>query len=268
MVSMPMPVNLDEILDATRVRVQAEMKEHSLNDLEREISFAGATRDFRAALSLPGMSLIAEIKRSSPSAGPIRADADTGALAEAYERGGARAISVLTEPDFFGGSLDDLGKARAAAALPVLRKDFLIEPYQVYQARVAQADAVLLIIAALDKGLYRDMYDAAKACMLPALVEVHNEYELEAAFEADPEILGVNQRNLKTFEVDTSLALRLRREVPRNVIMVAESGIKSRADVEDLENAEVDAVLVGETLMRSANPSDAVRMLLGGEAAD
>lgn len=264
-----MSVRLPEILEATRVRVAAEMHDRPLNDLEREASGLAKPPDFPGALAAPGMSLIAEIKRSSPSAGAIRADVDPALLAKEYEEGGARALSVLTEPDYFGGSLEDLEKAVTAAGLPVLRKDFLLHPYQVVQARVAGAAAILLIIAALeDKGLYREMRQLAADLGIAALVEVHDEYELERAFDPDPQIVGVNQRNLRTFEVDTSLALRLRKEIPRGVLMVAESGIKSRAEVEELEKAEVDAILVGETLMRSERPSDAVRELLGEDGGD
>lgn len=255
---------LVEIIEATRLRVSAEKKQHSLNDLEREAAFAGPPRDFLGALRARGISLLAEIKRSSPSAGHIRADADPAVLVQAYEEGGARAVSVLTEPEFFGGSLQDLRIARSAAGLPVLRKDFLLDPYQVVQSRAGEADAVLLIVAALaDRSLYADMRAAAAACGLPAVVEVHDEYELETAFTVEPEIIGVNQRDLHTFEVDTLLAVRLRREIPADVAMVAESGIKSRADVIELEKAEVDAVLVGEILMRAEQPSLAVRELLG-----
>lgn len=259
-----MSSRLDEIVEVTRVRLATEMKQRSLNDLEREAAAVDPPRDFEGALRAPGISLIAEIKRASPSAGSIRREADPPGLAEAYERGGARAVSVLTEPEFFGGSLEDMQTARAAVNLPVLRKDFLLDPYGVIQARAAEADAVLLIVAALsDPGLFRDMWEAVKQCGLSALVEVHDEHELEAAFEVDPQIIGVNQRNLRTFEVDTSLALRLRREIPQNAVMVAESGIRSRREVEELENAKVDAVLVGETLMRASDPAEAVRELLG-----
>lgn len=264
-----MSIVLDEILEATRLRLAAEMKQRGFNELEREATWKTPPRNFHRALHEPGISLIAEIKRSSPSAGAIRLDADPAVLAKDYEQGGARALSVLTEPDFFGGSLEDLGSARSASDLPALQKDFLVDPYQILQARVAGADAVLLIVAALqDKGLYKEMLDVARSCNMAALVEVHDEYELEFAFAAVPPIVGVNQRDLRTFEVDTSLAARMRREVPKDVLMVAESGIRMRADVEELEKSGVDAVLVGEALMRSENPSDAVRTLLRGQSGD
>lgn len=210
------------------------------------------------------MSLVAEFKRRSPSAGPIAEVADPAQVAAAYERGGAAAVSVLTEPDFFGGSLDDLDRARGACGLPVLRKDFVIDPYQLVEARAAGADAALLIVAALrDAGLFAELAGAARELRLPVLVEVHDERELDAAFGADADLVGVNQRDLRTFEVDTSLAARLRPRVPSEVPVIAESGISSRADVEALAEAGVDGILVGEHLMRSEDPARAAAELIG-----
>src|SRR2546425_5391348 len=206
------------------------------------------------------MSLIAEIKRRSPSKGVIQASVDPAEVAAAYQRGGARALSVLTEPEFFSGSLDDLAAAREATTLPALRKDFVLDPYQVVEARAGGADAVLLIVAALpDAGLFAELAAAAEDYGLPALVEVHSEWELDQAFEVEPEIVGVNQRDLRTFEVDIGLAARLRKRIPPEVAVVAESGIGTRADVEALEGASIDAVLVGETLVRAEDTAAAVR---------
>src|SRR5207302_11451381 len=230
----------------------------------REARDTPPPRPFADAIRAPGMSLIAEFKRRSPSAGEIRAGADPAEVADAYERGGARALSVLTEPEFFSGSLDDLARARQATTLPVLPKDFVVDLYQIVEARAGGADAVLLIVAAIpDPALFAELADAAAHYSLAALVEVHSEWELDAAFEITPELVGVNQRDLRTFDVDTGLAIRLRRRIPGDVAMVAESGIADRAGVEALAEAGVEAMLVGETLMRAGAPARAAREPLG-----
>ena len=259
-----METYLDRILERTRVRVDLTRREHPFEELDRESRNAGLTRDFAGAIRAEGMSLIAEVKRRSPSKGVIQASVDPAEVADAYERGGARALSVLTEPEFFSGSLDDLAKARQATTLPVLRKDFVVDPYQIVEARAGGADAVLLIVAAIpDPALFAELADAAAHYGLAALVEVHSEWELDAAFEIAPELVGVNQRDLRTFDVDKGLAIRLRRRIPPDVAMVAESGIADRADVAALEEAGVRAMLVGETLMRAGDPARAARELLG-----
>lgn len=255
---------LDQILDATRARLDDEKRKRSFNDLDREVSGMPEPRDFGGAIRAAGISLIAELKRASPSAGPIQMDADPPVVAEAYERGGARALSVLTEPHFFHGSVEDLRAARGSCQLPVLRKDFMLDPYQIVQSRVAEADAILLIVAALpDRGLFAEMAAVATEYELNALIEVHDAFELELAFKVDAELVGINQRNLVTFEVDRGLATRLRRFIPTDVAVVAESGIDTRDQVEELEREGVDAVLVGEALMRSDDPARAVSDLLG-----
>lgn len=255
---------LDRIVGATRDRVDSARRRRPLPGLERDAGAQPPPRDFLGAVRREGMSLVAEFKRRSPSAGPIAEVADPAQVAAAYERGGAAAVSVLTEPDFFGGSLDDLDRARGACGLPVLRKDFVIDPYQLVEARAAGADAALLIVAALrDAGLFAELAGAARELRLPVLVEVHDERELDAAFGADADLVGVNQRDLRTFEVDTSLAARLRPRVPREVPVIAESGISSRADVEALAEAGVDGILVGEHLMRSEDPARAAAELIG-----
>jgi indole-3-glycerol phosphate synthase len=260
---------LDRILERTRARVELNRRERPFEELDREARNAGRQRDFAGAIRAEGMSLIAEFKRRSPSKGVIRADIDPAEVADAYERGGARALSVLTEPEFFSGSLDDLARARGATSLPVLRKDFVIDLYQVVEARAGGADAVLLIVAALpDPGLFAELASAAAHHGLAALVEVHNEWELDAAFEVEPELVGVNQRDLRTFNVDNGLAIRLRRRVPAAVPLIAESGIATRADVEALEEAAVDGMLVGETLMRAGDPARAAQELLGTAGQD
>ena len=259
-----METYLDTILERTRVRVELTRRERPFEELDRETRNAGPTRDLAGAIRAEGMSLVAEIKRRSPSKGVIQASVDPAEVADAYERGGARALSVLTEPEFFSGSLDDLATARQAVALPVLRKDFVVDLYQIVEARAGGADAVLLIVAAIpDPALFAELADAAAHYSLAALVEVHSEWELDAAFEITPELVGVNQRDLRTFDVDTGLAIRLRRRIPGDVAMVAESGIADRAGVEALEEAGVEAMLVGETLMRAGDPARAARELLG-----
>jgi indole-3-glycerol phosphate synthase len=255
---------LDKILERTRVRVELDRRERPFEELDRESRNVGPKRDFVGAIRAEGMSLIAEFKRRSPSKGVIRADVDPADVAGAYERGGARALSVLTEPEFFSGSLDDLARAREATMLPALRKDFVVDLYQIVEARAAGADAVLLIVAALpDPALFADLAAAATHYGLAALVEVHSEGELDAAFEDEPAVVGVNQRDLRTFDVDKGLAIRLRRRVPPDVPVVAESGIVTRADVEALDEAGVEGMLVGETLMRAGDPARAAKELLG-----
>jgi indole-3-glycerol phosphate synthase len=260
---------LDRILERTRVRVELSRREHPFEELDREARNPGRPRDFAGAIHTAGMSLIAEFKRRSPSKGVIRADVDPADVADAYERGGARALSVLTEPEFFSGSMEDLAKARDATTLPVLRKDFVVDAYQIVEARAGGADAVLLIVAAIpDPALFAELAAAAAHYGLAALVEVHSEWELDDAFEVEPDLVGVNQRDLRTFDVDTGLAIRLRRRIPSEVAMVAESGIVDRAGVEALEEAGVEGILVGETLMRADDPARAAQELLGSAGGD
>ena len=222
-----------------------------------------AERPFRDALARPGMSLISELKRASPSRGPIQPDADAAEVVSAYERAGASACSILTEPEYFGGSLADLEAARAATRLPLLRKDFIVDRYQLLEARAAGADAALLIVAAMGVPELRHLIEEADRIGLDALVEVHDEREVGAALEAGARIVGINNRNLKTLDVDIETAHRLRRGLPADVVAVAESGITTRHDVERLEEAGVDAILVGETLMRAGDPAATVAKLLG-----
>jgi indole-3-glycerol phosphate synthase len=259
-----MPTYLDRLIDATIERLNTDMRDRPFGEVDVDARTAPPARDFPGAIRKPGMSLVAEFKRRSPSKGQIRADLSPVGTAYAYETGGARAISVLTEPRFFEGSMDDLRAARSACSIPVLRKDFTIHPYQIAQARAGGADAILLIVAALpDPVLLGDLKAVADDYRIAALIEVHDLGELDTALEIDPEVIGVNQRNLLTFEVDGALALLMRSQIPAEVAMVAESGITSRAQVEELEDAGVDAVLVGETLMRAKDPIKAAKQLLG-----
>lgn len=254
---------LDQVTERTRADVDARRKDVPLEVLQQALEPAPRARPFSEALVAEGISLIAEMKRASPSKGPIRPDATVTDIVQAYERAGASASSVLTEPHWFGGSLDDLREARRACGLPLLRKDFIVDPYQLVEARLAGADAVLLIVAALDPGELRSLHDQAGEIGLDVLVEVHDDDEMEIAVASGAEIIGVNNRNLHTLEVDPDTALRLLVDAPAGTIVVAESGITSNDDVQRLEEAGVDAILVGEALMREDDPAAAVHALLG-----
>jgi indole-3-glycerol phosphate synthase len=223
--------------------------------------------DFEAALRKPGLSVIAELKRRSPANGPIAENLDVTAVASAYAAGGASALSVLTDARFFGARPDDLPAAKHAAYLPVLCKDFVIDAYQIYEANHLGADAILLIVAALSLGELRDLMAVAGELRMPALVEVHDEAELESALGCAASIVGVNNRNLRTFEVDLEVSLRMRPLIPPGILTVAESGIRNRADVQRIQEAGFDAVLVGETLLRAADPRNALLALCGASSA-
>jgi indole-3-glycerol phosphate synthase len=223
-----------------------------------------AARGFRDAVrrGSDGPQVIAEVKRRSPSSGDIRIDLDPAGLAAAYAAGGAAAVSVLTEPRHFAGSPDDLRAARAAVDLPVLRKDFVSTAYQVWEARAWGADAVLLIVAALDPPALRALLDEAAAAGLDALVEVHTVAEAEVAAAAGASLVGVNARDLATLELDPGRFAAVRQAVPGGTVLVAESGIRDRAGVQAAAGAGADAVLVGETLVRADDPTTALRHLL------
>jgi indole-3-glycerol phosphate synthase len=227
---------------------------------------APAARGLRAALRRgpDGPALVAEVKRRSPSRGEIRADLDPAALAAAYAAGGAAAVSVLTEPRHFGGSPEDLLAVRAAVDLPVLRKDFVTTPYQVWEARAWGADAVLLIVAALDKAALARLLEETAAAGMDALVEVHTRAEAAAAAAAGARLVGVNARDLATLELDHGRFAAVRGALPAGAVLVAESGIRTRADVLAAATAGADAVLVGEHLVRAQDPMRAVRDLLDG----
>lgn len=220
-------------------------------------------RDFRGALAADGMSVIAEIKRASPSKGDLDLSLDPAGVARAYERGGARALSVLTEPEFFKGSAEDVVAARSATSLPVLWKDFVIDPVQLFHARSFGADAALVIVRILSDEMLGTLLSAIRDRSMCALVEVFDERDLERALSVGADVIGVNHRDLETFEDDTTATKRLRPLVPDHVVLVAESAISTRADVEELEAIGVDAILVGEALVRSGDPATKIRELLG-----
>jgi indole-3-glycerol phosphate synthase len=256
---------LGEIVARTRARVDTRHRELPLERLLALAPTPGARRSFEAALTRPGhVNVIAEFKRRSPSKGVLRDDLHPVRVAQGYEVAGAAALSVLTEEEFFGGSLDDLQQARAATLLPTLRKDFVVDAYQVWEAWIAGSDALLLIVAALDDAELRRLLGVAREAGLTALVEVHDEHELRRALDAGARVVGVNNRDLKTLRVDLETSLRLAPLVPDDVIAVAESGLRTGADVRRLRDAGFDAFLVGEHLMTSPDPGDALESLIAG----
>jgi indole-3-glycerol phosphate synthase len=256
---------LDPIVQATRDEVARRKRERPIAELEREADARPEGRPFHEALARSGTSLIAEHKRRSPSAGEIRASSGVADIVRAYERGGAAALSILTEEAHFGGSLDDLREARSASELPILRKDFTVDPYQLVEARAVGADAVLLVVGSLEPEALASLYQEARERDLDALVEVHDEHELEVALEHDADLIGINNRDLQDFTVDISKTFELLADVPAGKTVVSESGIVYREQIEELERVGVDAVLVGETLMRAPDPEAACRELTRGE---
>jgi indole-3-glycerol phosphate synthase len=256
---------LDELVHATRDAVRRRQRERSLSDLAAEVEPGREGRPFAEALSRPGTSVIAEHKRRSPSAGTIRDGASCADIVAAYERGGAAAVSILTEEEHFGGSLANLREARAATELPVLRKDFTIDPYQLYEAKVAGADGVLLVVGSLEQSDLASLYAQAQELDLDALVEIHDGEELELALELDCDVIGINNRNLEDFSVDIQRTFDLLADVPAGKVVVSESGIHHRGQIEELEQVGVDAVLVGEAIMRAADPEGALRDLTNSE---
>jgi indole-3-glycerol phosphate synthase len=257
---------LEQIVDATRHDVRRRREEVPLRDLEQRLAARGRDRPFSEALTRPGVSLIAEHKRRSPSAGEIRPGSSVAEIVGAYERGGATALSILTEPAYFGGSLADLAAAREASHLPILRKDFIVDPYQVYESAALGADAILLIVAAIPNDTLRSLYGEARDLDLDVLVEVHQAEELECALEElDADVIGINNRDLTDFSVDVERTFELLVDVPAGKTVVSESGFHSREQLDELERRGVDAVLVGESLMRAPDPEAACRWLTGSD---
>lgn len=253
--------SLDAILSATRARVEALRPRQAA--LERAAAEAPTPPAWVAGLAGPDVAIIAEVKRRSPSAGPIAPDLDPVRHAAACATGGARAISVLTEGPHFGGSLDDLRRVREALPLPVLRKDFLIDPVQLYESRAARASAVLLIVRALPAGMLRMLAGLAGDLGLARLVEVHAPEELDVALAVEPECIGVNARDLDTFRVDVPGMAAVLQRIPPGILAVAESGLATRADAEQVAAWGADAILVGTALAAAPDPTAAVRALAG-----
>jgi indole-3-glycerol phosphate synthase len=259
---------LERIVEDTRGEVHRRRESVPLSRLEAVIAERPEGRPFEEALLRPGISVIAEHKRRSPSAGTIREGATVEDIAAAYERGGATALSILTEPFHFAGSLDDLRAARSATTLPVLRKDFIVDPYQLYESAAAGADAILLIVAALEVDPLFELLREARALDLDALVEVHDERELEVALAVEADVLGINNRDLVDFSVDIERTYELLSDIPAGKTVVSESGYSRRDELDELERVGVDAVLIGETLMRADDIEDACRRLSGGGDLD
>jgi indole-3-glycerol phosphate synthase len=257
---------LSEIIAKKRERLGTAKAAVPLEQMRRQALGTRATAKphaLRNALRGEGINIIAEFKRRSPSKGLIRADADPIEIARGYTAGGAAAISVLTEEDYFAGSLDDLRAVKSATNLPVLRKDFVFDPYQVYEAAVAGADAVLLIVAALEDTLLSDLRRLAEDELgMDALVEVHTSEEMRRAAARGVRLIGVNNRDLRTFEVALETSLSLAREAPSEALLISESGLRNSADLQNLRAAGYHGFLIGESLMRAADPSLALRQLL------
>lgn len=255
---------LAQILSSTRQDLEVRRRQVPQGELAAKAAARppGRRGVFREALAAPGISLIAEVKRASPSKGDIRPDLSVAEIVRGYDKAGASAVSVLTEERYFKGSLADLEAARQTTSLPLLRKDFIIDEYQVLEAAAAGADALLLIVAALEPGELKHLMGAAVAAGLDAFVEVHTPDELEVALAAGADPIGINNRNLASFEVSLRTTLDMIEFLPEELLVVSESGIRNRDDVILLEGAGVDAVLVGETLMRSPDPGSKIRELL------
>ena len=257
---------LADIIATTRERVATQREAVPAAELARAAARRASTGDRRSlaeALAAPGVSLIAEHKRSSPSAGTIRDDVELEEVVLAYERAGASAISVLTEETRFGGRLEDLASARQVVQVPILRKDFIVDDYQLHEALAGGADAILLIVAALEPDELAELHQLAGKLELDALVEVHDARELQTALELEAPIIGINNRDLSTLEVDTARTFELRERIPEGTLVVAESGFRSRDELARLAEAGVDAVLIGEALMRAPDIEAAARELTG-----
>ncbi|HEY8452878.1 MAG: indole-3-glycerol phosphate synthase TrpC [Micromonosporaceae bacterium] len=253
---------LDEILERVRADVEARQKRVPLAAVKERAAAAPPPRDAYSALRRPGVGVIAEIKRSSPSAGKLADIPDAAALAAEYEAGGARCISVLTEPRYFGGSLEDLAAVRQAVDVPVLCKDFIVSSYQVHEARAHGADLVLLIVAALEQQVLVGLRERIESLGMTALVEVHDEREADRALEAGARVIGVNARDLRTMRVDRSVFERIAPGLPNHVVKVAESGVRGPHDLIRYASAGADAVLVGEGLVTKKSPREAVAELV------
>ncbi len=257
---------IEQLISAAREGVERRREQVPEADLEAQLRSRGEDdRPFSEALVRPGLSLIAEFKRRSPSAGEIAPGTDIAGQVEAYERGGAAALSILTDETHFGGSLDDLRSARSASGLPILRKDFLVDRYQLYEAAAGGADAVLLIARVLEGDSLRRLQAEAEALDLDCLVEVHDREELERALEQGAEVIGINNRDLDSGAVDVATTYELMPDVPAGRTVVAESGISDRAQLDDLERVGVDAVLIGEALMRAGDAEAKTRELTGSD---
>ena len=257
---------LDEIVMTKQLEVEAAKNRLPLDELKERARHRSVERSFRRALNVPGkLALIAELKRKSPSKGMLRERFDPVSLAQSLQEAGAAALSVLTDEHYFGGSLDFLRDVKQFTEIPVLRKDFIVDPYQVYESIVYEADAVLLIARILTDEALSGCLQATDELGLEALVEVHSESEVRQALSAGAHIIGINHRDLKTFEIDRTLAERLVPQIPSGKLIVAESGLQSPQDLQRMQRLGVHAVLIGEALMVAPDPAAKVRELLAGK---
>lgn len=256
---------LDKISAATKHRVARAKEKLALEDLKKQAFALPIEQDFpfETALAASNMSFICEVKKASPSKGVIAVDFPYQTIAQSYEAAGAAALSVLTEPDFFQGENKFLSKIKRTTSIPILRKDFIVDEYQIYESKVIGADAILLIAALLETEELKRYQELAHTLGMSALVEVHSQSELKKSLSINPRIIGVNNRNLKTFEVDIQNAVLLRNQVPQNILFIAESGIKTRADISLLEESTVNGVLIGETLMQATDKQAKLAELRG-----
>jgi len=258
---------LDQIVAVKRQEIAAALKKKSLAAMRADAESRVLTRDFvgamRRKVAAGQAAVIAEIKKASPSKGVLRADFMPADIAQSYAEHGAACLSVLTDKQFFLGSVDYLKQARASCDLPVLRKDFMVDPYQVYEARAIGADCILLIAACLDDALMAELEAVARSLDMAVLVEVHDGAELERALKLKTPLVGINNRNLRTFEVSLDTTLSMLKDVPADRLLVTESGILSRADVQKMRDAKVHAFLVGEAFMRADDPGAALAALFG-----
>jgi indole-3-glycerol phosphate synthase len=254
---------LDKIIENKRSEVERTKKSIPLDFLKSELQNLDNTKGFYDSISPDGsIKVIAEIKRASPSKGVLRSDFNPVEISKSYASGGASAISVLTDSRFFKGSLEHLKDIRSSVEIPLLRKDFIIDPYQIYESRFYGADAILLIVAALESTILRELLELAHSLDMDAIVEIHDQRELDKAIEAGSKIIGINNRDLRTFAVSLETSLRLCRLIPREKIIISESGIGSSEDIKRLRAAGISVLLIGETFMRAHSPGEELRKLL------
>lgn len=254
---------LEKVVEIKKEEISKRRTLFTLKELEEKISTLPPTRDFMESIAQHApMALIAEIKLASPSAGVLMENADPRRIASDYQRGGASAISVVTETHFFKGDLSHLGQVREGTSLPILQKDFILDPFQIYEGRASGADAILLISSLLNREQLKDLVDLTRNLHMVPLVEVHNENDLEKTSTLDLPLIGINNRDLRTLEVDLRTTFRLKKEIPLGTKVISESGIRSPQDVKLLKEVGVDGILVGEILMRSSDPILKIKELL------
>jgi len=254
---------LTEIIERKRIEIKQHRQILPMDELQQAVKNLPPPKDFIKSISGNGISCIAEIKKASPSKGIICDNFDPAAIARIYNRSGVQALSVLTDEKYFKGHNSFIGLVKQVVELPVLRKDFIIVPYQVWESRLIGADAILLIAACLEKGQLEELFHISHSLGMTPLVEMHNEYELRKIENLPVQLIGVNNRNLHTFEVSLDTSIHLKEKLPETCITVSESGIKERSDVKKLEEAGYDAVLVGETFMRCTDPAEKVKEIMG-----